>query len=331
MRTKSFDCPVCIQPLDIWYKDRVVLSDPTLLDPPVRYLNFMTLQILVIHNPTAGRRRQKQLDKLLKLLEARAFDVHAHSTLRQGDAREAARSAVNIDVIIAAGGDGTVNEVIDGMCQRAPMEKTPTVGFLPLGTVNVLALEAGLPRTPEGLVRLLEKRKTLPIRPGIANGRRFVLMASAGIDARAVACVDPRLKKRIGPGAYVFAALRAVRRKSPDLGVVVDGTSHKAHTVIITRARCYGGAFVVAPNAGLAAPNLQVVLLQSTGFWSLLRYGMALVTSRLSALDDVVVLEGENVSVDGPEGEPVQLDGDIACHLPVTITLEEKTIDLLVP
>ncbi|NQW01850.1 MAG: YegS/Rv2252/BmrU family lipid kinase [Rhodospirillales bacterium] len=294
----------------------------------------MTLRILVIHNPVAGRHRQKRLQTLLDLLAARGFVVDSHQTGQPGDAGAAARQARDVDYIIAAGGDGTVNEIVNGLCARSDPENWPAVGFLPMGTANVLAWELKLPSTPEALVNLIAAGKTCAVRPGIGNGRRFVLMASAGFDARAVAAVGATTKRLLGGGAYVIAALRALLKRSPELTVRVDGEAAAAHTVIVSRGRCYGGPFVLIPEAGLQTPVLHAVLLQSAGFAAGLRYSLALVVGRLHRLADVRVMRGTRVEVEdaaGAAGEPVQLDGDILSALPLALSLEKNSVRFLVP
>ncbi len=291
----------------------------------------MTTRILVIHNPVAGRRRQKRVRELIQLLEARYFEVQQKPTAKSGDARRAAFEADGVDYIIAAGGDGTVNEVVDGLCARESETALPVVGFLPMGTANVLALELSLPKSPVGLVQLIEKGKTISLRPGVANNRRFVLMVSAGLDARAISCVNLRTKKWIGGAAYVFAALKAIAMPTPPLHVTIDGKEFKADTIIIARARCYGGPFQLTAKAGLTTSHLSVVMLKSNGFLSVLRYGFALVLGRLDRLADVDVRTGSEVSVVGPKEEPVQMDGDLVTHLPLSASLEKRVVSFLVP
>lgn len=291
----------------------------------------MKRRVLVIHNPTAGRRRQKRVADLIELLKERGYQPEIHPTTRSGDAREAARLAEGMDVIVAAGGGGTVNEVVDGLYARAGHSQFPAIGFLPMGTANVLVSELNLPKTPAGLVDLIEKNKVILVHPGSANGRRFVLMASAGLDARTVAVVSAPLKKRVGGAAYLLAALKALRMPSPEMSVVIDGRAAKAHTVIVTRGRCYGGPFVVAPDAGLDQPKLYVILLHSAGWFAVLRYGLALGLGRLHKRSDVTVLAGSEIGIDGPEGAPVQMDGDIVIALPLQVSVEERAVGFLVP
>lgn len=290
----------------------------------------MTQRVLVIYNPTAGRRRQKRLAHLLQKLRAMDIELETCATTRAGHAREVALTCQHIDVIVAAGGDGTVNEVVDGLCAPENKSPSPVVAFFPMGTANVLTVELGLPQSVDQFCAALKTGNTLDIVPGVANDRRFVLMASCGLDARAVAGVRPALKKIWGGAAYVWAAVEALFRPFPHLNVRVDGKTSSATTVIVTRARCYGGPFVIAPDARLDGKTLYAILMKSSGLFASIKYGIALALGRLPGLADVEVLSGSRISIDGPVTEPVQIDGDVLEHLPVTIRLSQKTIRLLI-
>jgi diacylglycerol kinase (ATP) len=289
----------------------------------------MALKILVIHNPIAGRRRRRRVRELLKILDARGHHVRAKLTTQAGDAHEAARDTVGLDIIVAAGGDGTVNEVVNGLCSKPADEPLPAIAFLPLGTANVLAWELRLPRSPAAVADLMEQGHTLAIQPGIANGRRFLLMASAGLDARAVAAVKTSVKRVIGGAAYVSAALKALGEPRPSYKVAVAGQEYDARTVIVTRASCYGGPFRLVLNANLASPALHVVIMQGYGWWSALRYGAALVSGRLHCLADVRVVETDSVEIEGPSFDPVQMDGDLMATLPLSISIEPQRVLLV--
>jgi diacylglycerol kinase (ATP) len=294
-------------------------------------MTHLVRSILVIHNPVAGRRRRRKLLRLLKLLEGRDHTVRVCLTRQAGDAHEAARDARQTDLIIAAGGDGTVNEVVEGLCARPEGVTSPSIGFLPLGTANVLAWELNLPRDPAGLVRLVEKHDTCTVQPGLLNGRHFFLMAGTGLDARAVAAVRLAAKRVLGGAAYGLAALRVLRQTPPDYTITVDGEVHQARNVIVTLARCYAGPFTLTRRTYLGKGEMQVVLLQQYGVTALLRYTVALALGRLEQLSDVTVRTGHRIRIEGPAGDPVQLDGDIAASLPVSITLDQRKVKFMIP
>lgn len=289
------------------------------------------MHIVVIYNPVAGRRKTGRVQKFAALLTARGHDVAIAPTAGPGDACRLACEAAGADVLVAAGGDGTVNEVVTGLLRRALGCSLPPVLFLPLGTANVLAWELGLPDKLADLAALPGSGKTIAARPGRANRQPFVLMASVGLDARAVAAINTGLKRWLGGGAYLVAALTALHAPRPRYTATIDGQEFTAAGVIATRARRYAGPFVIAPDAGLDQPGTYVLLLQSYGLWASLRYGLALARGRLQHCADVTLRAGTVISISGPDQEAVQIDGDIATRLPVTISLDERVVEFLIP
>src|SRR6202012_1675745 len=234
------------------------------------------------------------------------------------------------DVVVAAGGDGTINEVANGLA-NAP-HAVPPLAIIPLGTANVLAQEIGLRGNPRAVARAIAQGGRMTVHLGEANGRYFLMMAGVGFDAHVVANVDLALKRRTGKIAYVVETLvQGLRYGFPRCRVTINGQSHDAYSVVVCNGRHYGGPFVAAPKASLADPAFEVCLLQKGGYRHVLRYGAALVMGRLSALPDVQILTGKSLRIEGDPGLPVQGDGDIIAHLPVEIRVAERTLELVVP
>ena len=170
------------------------------------------------------------------------------------------------------------------------------------------------------------------ITPAKVNGRGFLLMVSAGTDARVVARVGGRLKRLTSNFAYVIAALREIfAGPGAGIDVTVDGTVFRAGMVIVTQVSHYAGPFVIAPDARLSDKDVWVVLLPETGRVGLLRYGLALITNRIAKQSGVRVLKARHVSIDGPAGQPIQSDGDIIGIAPVEIAPGDSALQLLVP
>lgn len=245
-------------------------------------------------------------------------------------------------MVAVAGGDGTVNEAVNGLGGLEARDgNAPPLAFIPLGTANILAHELGLPRSASGLAETILRGERRTAWPGRANGRRFLLMVSAGFDARVVARVDTGSKRFLGAAAYVLGALREMgRRSAARYRVCVDGEKLDAATVVITRTRHYGGGFVLAPQARLEEKKLYVVCLAGSGVRDILRYGAALVCGRLHRLGDVRIMEGDSVTVVGPPGDlgdsgeaggTVQMDGDLAGTLPLEVCLDSVPVTLLAP
>lgn len=300
----------------------------------------------VIANPAAGQRQGRRLSRALTALHRAGCRVEVQETLRPGDATRFARALAEsgkVDVVVAAGGDGTINEVANALA-GSPV----ALGVLPLGTANVLAREVGLPLDPVGAARVIAEGRrraiclgelTLSAETPMQGPRRFVLMASAGFDAQVVAGVEGAVKRRWGALAYVREAWRRARRAAAgaDTCYVVVTTPQgryvvdRAATVVVCNGRRYGGPFVAAPKAALDQPEFQVLLLARSGLWNTLRYGLALILGRLHRLSDVTVLAATRVSIAQDGAYPLQADGDILAHMPVELSVSPQRLTLLVP
>jgi diacylglycerol kinase family enzyme len=298
--------------------------------------------VLLIRNPIAGRRRRGLVDAVVRQVRAEGWTVDLVDTEAVGDARRLAETcdATRYAVIAVAGGDGTINEVINGLAQRG--EGAPALAIVPLGTANVLAHELGLSFTATSIARTMVSGRALLVRPGEAcNGgapRCFSLMAGAGFDAKVVAGVSAPMKRRFGRAAYVWRSMIETRRYRPvRYAVEIDGVRHEAASVIVTRGRHYAGPFVVAPLATLSEPVLHVCLFERWGRSHTLRFGLALLMGRLPRAGGYRVIAGRQVRVSvlsdaGEKGDqPVQIDGDDALTLPVSINLATGSVRLLQP
>lgn len=284
-------------------------------------------RIRIIFNPAAGWRRRMRLERVLVRLRELGCAITIYETQAPGDAEAHARGIdpAECDVVVAAGGDGTINEVVNGLAGS-----TLPLGIVPLGTANVLAAEIGLPREPRAIADTIAFGRPMPIFSGSANGRRFAMMVGIGFDARVVEGLHLGLKRSFGKAAYVTSALGALaRHRAGDYSVEIDGTIFPAAAVVIAKGHYYGGRFVVAARARLEEPILQVALFAGARRGDLLRYARALAANRIEALGDVRVLPAREVRVTGLAGERVQLDGDLVADLPLVATICAAPITIL--
>jgi YegS/Rv2252/BmrU family lipid kinase len=289
---------------------------------------------LVIFNPTAGRRRRRRLEAALAALERRGWDCELAETRARGDAEALTRAALRegrAGAVLIAGGDGTINEAINGALAAGveQLAAVPPLGIIPLGTANVLAAELGMETIPDA-VAAIAAASTCAIWPGLANGRAFAMMAGVGFDAHVVAGVNPRWKRKIGKLAYVAEMLRqALRFRFPLYRVRLDGVWHEAGSVVVAKGHYYGGRFVLAPEARPDRPEFQVCLFTKRGRLALLLYALALPLGLVPRLKSIRLLPAREVAIEGPEGDPVQGDGDVIAHLPVTIQLAPRRLPLM--
>lgn len=284
----------------------------------------MARRILIIHNPAAGKRRTALLDGVVAALGRRGSVPVVVATDGPGHATDLARTA-EADMVVAAGGDGTINEVVHGLMTRDGVR--PAFATLPLGTINVLALELGLPRDAAGLAGVLAEGPLIPVTVGRANDRHFLLTAGAGVDAAAVTFLSPGLKKLFGQTAYYIALVRAlIAEGNTVFDVEIEGETHRVSSVIVTNASRYAGDKVVAPEARLTGRDLHVLIGTRHGRWNLMRYGAAYLRGVLPSLPDVRILPVQRLRIAGPAGKPVQLDGDNRLMTPVEVEVVEAPL-----
>ncbi len=255
--------------------------------------------------------------------------MRIETTTAAGDATRFAQltDPDDCDVVVAAGGDGTINEVANGLVgSRLPL------AVIPLGTANVLAAEIGLAADAASLARTILDGPAVQVHPGIANGRRFLLMAGVGFDAEVVAAVTARLKRWLGKSAYVMQSLSMLLRYDyPLFRITIDGRDYEACSAIVAKGRFYAGRHICAPDGCLAKPNFEVCMFKRSGPLAVLSYGTALLFGRLPYHRHVLLVSGRKIQVEGPAAARVQGDGDAFGTLPLSIGLAPETLSLVTP
>jgi YegS/Rv2252/BmrU family lipid kinase len=255
--------------------------------------------------------------------------VSIHQTRAPGEAERfiTGSDLGDIEAIAVAGGDGTVNEVLNGL-----QENSPPLAVLPFGTVNVLAKEIGLKASIEAIAETIVFGTSHKIAIGEANGRRFVIMASVGLDAVVVDHVNLTLKRHVGRLAYLCEALKQLAIHLPaTYRLSIDGREEEAAGVIIANGRCYAGHYVTSPSACLEKPALDVCRLTSKGRLAPASYFLSLMLGRFAKRADVLISEATEFEILEPEGAPLQADGDILCRLPARIRVVPSAVDLIFP
>ncbi len=287
------------------------------------------MRIKLIANPTSGGNALPQINQAMTFLTRSGAEVDLLLTTKRGDARAAAVAALDQDYdrIVVAGGDGTLNEVVNGV---TPAEIP--VGFIPLGTVNVFALEAGIPFAVEDACHLAVTGQAQRICLGRINGEAFLLMASAGWDAEAVARLRPWVKKVFGRAAYGVSAIEALLRRSPpSLELLLpDGQRLKGYGVVISNCRFYGGRYQVTPKASMFSDTLELCLLQRRGRWAILRFavGMGLGRTQCSPANSFYTISRTKVT---GKDVYVQVDGDAWGQLPIEVEALPRALSMILP
>ncbi len=292
----------------------------------------------MIFNPAA---RGDKARRLRRQLDAFGADCALKATTAAGDAQRLAAQAVaeGFDLIVAAGGDGTVNEVLNGIGDAPDGFANVRLGVLPLGTVNVFARELKIPlkieRAWEVLKRGRETKIDLPRVEFSENGgsqkRYFCQLAGAGLDARAIELVDWKQKKQVGPLAYVIAGLKALRERQPKITVRANGQSATGELVLVGNGRFYGGSFAILPQADLCNGLLEVCVLSRADWWTLLRCGPGLLLHGSLPANAVKYLSAEKFELTSDTPAAFELDGEWVGKLPVTFAIEREKLRVVVP
>lgn len=277
--------------------------------------------MLIIFNPVAGRRRAALLWRVLDVLVANGVRLDLAETRRAGHASALAREAAmrGERLVVAAGGDGTIAEVANGL-----MGSEANLGVIPLGTANVLAHELGLPFVPRAVAAALAFGRTCTLWPGQANGpdgaRLFVQMLGVGFDAYVVRNLSFNMKKVMGKGAYVVQSMRDLLRYDfPVIRVRIDDVETEAASIIISKGRLYGGSFRLAADAVPGEPGFSVVLFDKSGPGAAMMYGASLPLNLLGHAPGVRHIRAQRIDFLQNNAVPAQTDGDSAGLAPLWV------------
>jgi YegS/Rv2252/BmrU family lipid kinase len=296
------------------------------------------VRICVIFNPAAkgekARRFRRHLD-----------EIGAQSALKlttgPGEARTLATQAVaeGFEIVVAAGGDGTANEVLNGLGDAPDGFERARLGVLPLGTVNVFARELGLPRNIVKAWQTVRKgnetRIDLPRVEHQQNGndrrRYFAQMAGAGLDARAVELVSWEIKKRAGPLAYVWAGVQALTGVQAQITAKTSNQETAGELVLVGNGRLYGGDYHIFPRADLRDGLLDLCIFPRINWLTLARCGPSLLLRGRLPGSAFVALQASEFTLAAPTTTPFELDGEWIGHLPAKFSIERARLRVIVP
>jgi YegS/Rv2252/BmrU family lipid kinase len=296
------------------------------------------LNACIIFNPSARGGKARRFRRHLA-------ELSRHCTLKPtqavGDGRRLAAEAVRegFDTIVAAGGDGTVNEVVNGLADEPGGLERGRLGVLPLGTVNVFAKELRLPARVQAAWQVIEagreQRMDLGEAEFMADGRPvrrcFAQMAGAGVDTRAIELVDWGQKQRVGALAYWVSGFQALRGAKPSV-VVSDGTqSLTGEQVLIGNGRFYGGRLVVFPEANSNDGLLEVTVIPRATLAALARGVMGLALRRLYTVGGAKHLRAGTLALSSSRPVAFQVEGENVGWLPARLSVRPKALRVLFP
>jgi YegS/Rv2252/BmrU family lipid kinase len=291
---------------------------------------------LLIANPKTGRygsRRPPQLEAACDRLRAHGVEVELTKTKAASAATGIAADAAarGFTEVIAAGGDGTINAVLQGM-----IGTELRLGILPTGTGNVLARELKIPLNAQRATEVIARGRTRTLYPGCAidersNERRyFFLMAGIGLDAKVIERVHPGLKKRIGKAAFWYSGLSHLAGWQPiPFEIEIDGQTYEATFAVVGKAAGYGGEFAVTPRARIDYPEFEVCVINSRSRLKYLRLLSHAMRGGIPAgKQGTRFFHTSKVRARGDTA--VQIDGELLGNLPMTFEIAKHTIDVFV-
>ena len=286
--------------------------------------------IVLISNPAAKNASVKKVDLACRFLRSKGFEVEQSFTRQRGDAEVLARDAIrkSPSLVIAAGGDGTINEVLNGL-----VGSVVPMAILPMGTTNVLARELNIPEDVLGASKIAVSREPKVVSLGRISltgqpSRHFCLMAGIGYDGETVWGISETLKKISGKGAYVYSGITTLLKFSPaKLTFAVDGEMHSGYSAIIGNAARYGGDFSVTPDARVTDPVFYVCIFKGKRRFDFLRYVFGILTKTHLKYEDVEYLKAGKVEISG--SSHVQIDGDYFGMTPVTVEIVKDALRLV--
>ena len=300
---------------------------------------------LLIHNPNAGgggAARRAHLDEARRLLEARGIQADLAETTGPGEATEIARraGADGRQLVIACGGDGTVNEVVNGLAGSQNGHRVP-MALLPAGTANVLAKELELSWDIPKAAEQLSRGEVREIALGLATpleqpdkARYFLSVAGAGPDGRITYAVDLELKARLGILAYWWQGAREVfNYKFQRFRVTSEGQQHEVSLVIVGRTKHYGGPFKITTGADLYEDQFEFVGLTTQSGLRYLSYLPTLWFGDLRKEEGVYFWKSDRLICEPLDAAPTyaQVDGEPLARIPVEFRIVPRALRLLVP
>lgn len=291
----------------------------------------MKSSIVFIANPIAKNASFRKIERAAAILVKRGFAVDTFLTRKKGDAEHFARQEAEKGryCIIVGGGDGTINEVLNGITgSDVPL------ALLPMGTTNVLAKELGVPEDISGAIDFALSRQPRVVSLGKIDAagqtapRYFCLMTGIGLDGKAVHDVSGAIKKMSGKAAYILSGLWNILLYSPDeLRLRIDGLEYKGYGAIVCKASKYGGHFRIAPEARLADPFLYTCIFKGRRRRDLIRYALGIISGRHLKFDDVVYVKSSEVEIQGRAH--MQIDGDYFGLSPAKISVAKDVVKII--
>ncbi len=318
----------------------------------------------LIFNPSSGQVGvRREVKEVISFLEKHGWGVGLSETTEPLEATLLTRRAVEkgVEAVIAAGGDGTVNEVANGLVNTGV-----ALGVLPLGTTNSWALQMGIPalnpmhpgtavtkfltgmeerfdytlpashyrKVLQDAAQVLVDGLTVSVDVGEISGRYFLMWAGIGLDAAITESISAREKKALGSWAYVFKAIGSgLRYDETGVQISIDGTVKKISTplIVVSNIQLYGGVLAIGARARVNDGKLDVCIFKGSGFFTFVDQALKVLSHRHMQDPKVDYYQGAEISVESNKPLPVHVDGDYFTRTPVLIRTLPSAIRVIVP
>ncbi len=290
------------------------------------------MKALLIHNLSAGQRdRGEEIDFAASRLAAAGWKVEIAPPAGGAGTELILRQAManGLDVVVVAGGDGTLNAVIQVLAGR-PV----ALGVIPTGTGNVWAKEMGIPLDVRGATEVLLRGRTAVADLGQANDRYFLSIAGIGFDASVTRALKPTTKRRLGVVAYIIAAVvEALKLRGEEATIFADGRAVRRRILMVaaSNTRLYGGILKMAPEALVDDGLLDISVFRGRGLRATARHAIKTVLGIHRRDSEVEFFQTSRLRVDSRSELPVQLDGDYFGTTPVEIRVVPAALRVIVP
>lgn len=288
----------------------------------------------LIYNPTAGRETfRRHIGEVLEKFEQAGYETSCHATTAEGDATVAAKHAVErgFDIVVAVGGDGTLNEVVAGV---SPFEKRPPIGLIPMGTTNDFSRALRIPRDIDEAVDIILRGESIPVDVGVMNDRHFINIAGGGRVTELTYDVPSRLKAMLGQLAYylkgieMLPSLNSTHVRIEYDGEVFDG---EAMLFLVGLTNSVGGFEKIAPESCMNDGKFTLLILKKCNIAEFIR--IITLALRGEHLEDPLVIsaKAENIKVTSTEKVLLNLDGEYGGVLPATFENLYRHINMFAP
>ena len=257
-------------------------------------------------------------------------DAFLCATAGTGDAENLARRAVadGFEQVVAAGGDGTIHEVVNGIAGS-----DAALGLMPMGTMNVFANELRLPANDLGRCwEIIRAEQTRLIDLPTANGKHFMQLAGVGLDAQVVKETSLRSKRNLGPLSYLISAAQIAGRRPPRLLIEAEeALTEEGSFVLVGNGRLYGGPFPFFKHAVIDDGLLDVLVFKQLGYIELIKYLQNVIFTSDITTPEVEYFQTRRLRVSSAEDVPVELDGELAGGCPVEFQMSSRRLKVLAP